>query len=147
MREIGERAAVDALALIARYFDSKEGLYLATLRQEGRPEMPTDPYRPSRGDADRVRAVGDRAPFRWPGQPGTRPMAFATRSFHRADHRPRVVEPLAARLAVRDTPDAQLRVEVLVAMALGLSLTRAGGTLPVLAETPLDRTCSPCSSR
>ena len=45
----------------------------------------------------------------------------------------RVVEPLAAELAARGTPDAQLRVEVLVAMALGLSLTRAGGTLPTLA--------------
>jgi hypothetical protein len=50
----------------------------------------------------------------------------------------RVVEPLAAELAARGTPDAELRVEVLVAMALGLSLTRAGGTLPALAEAPLD---------
>ena len=45
----------------------------------------------------------------------------------------RVVEPLAAELAARGTPDPELRVEVLVAMALGLSLTRAGGTLPTLA--------------
>ena len=50
----------------------------------------------------------------------------------------RVVEPLAAELAARGTPDPELRVEVLVAMALGLSLTRAGGTLPTLAQTPLD---------
>ena len=50
----------------------------------------------------------------------------------------RVVEPIAAELAAGGTPDAELRVEVLVAMALGLSLTRAGGTLPTLAETPLE---------
>lgn len=50
----------------------------------------------------------------------------------------RVVDPLAAELAARGTPDAELRVEILVAMALGVSLTRAGGTLPVLAETPLE---------
>jgi Tetracyclin repressor-like, C-terminal domain len=49
-----------------------------------------------------------------------------------------VATPLAAELAVRGTPDAELRVEVLVAMALGVSLTRAGGTLPTLAEAPLD---------
>ena len=44
VRDIGERAGVDA-ALIARYFGGKEGLYLATLQQEGRPD-----------DADRPRA-------------------------------------------------------------------------------------------
>src|SRR3954449_4459389 len=42
VREIGERAGVDA-ALIARYFGSKEGLYLAALTHEGRPPLPSDP--------------------------------------------------------------------------------------------------------
>ena len=45
VREIGERAGVDA-ALIARYFGGKEGLYLASLqRQEGRTAIPPDPAR------------------------------------------------------------------------------------------------------
>ena len=34
--------------------------------------------------------------------------------------------------------DAALRAEVLVALALGVSLTRARGTLPALAEAPPD---------
>src|SRR3954451_6157975 len=45
VREIGERAGVDA-ALIARYFGSKEGLYLAALaRQEGGGQIPADRLR------------------------------------------------------------------------------------------------------
>ena len=46
----------------------------------------------------------------------------------------RVVEPMAAELAARGVADAELRAELLVALAVGVSLTRAGGTLPALAE-------------
>jgi len=49
-----------------------------------------------------------------------------------------VVEPLAAELAARGASDADLRAEVLIAMAIGVSLTRGSGTLPTLAGTPLD---------
>src|SRR5205085_243189 len=49
-----------------------------------------------------------------------------------------VVEPLAAELTARASPDAQLRAELLVAVATGVSLTRAGGTLPALAAAPLE---------
>jgi hypothetical protein len=52
--------------------------------------------------------------------------------------RRRLVEPLAAELAAGGAPDAILRVEILVALAIGVSLTRASGTLPTLAEAPLD---------
>jgi hypothetical protein len=49
--------------------------------------------------------------------------------------RRRLVEPLAGELAI---PDALLRVEILVALAIGVSLTRASGTLPTLAAAPLE---------
>jgi hypothetical protein len=52
--------------------------------------------------------------------------------------RRRLVDPLAAQLDEQGVPDPRLRVELLVAMAIGVSLTRAGGTLPTLAEAPLD---------
>ena len=100
VREIGERAGVDA-ALIARYFDSKEGLYLATLQQEGRPEMPTDP----------VQAF---AAMLTKSERGIGPVPLAMvsptltdgiRDQVRAIIERRVVEPLAAELAARGTPD------------------------------------------
>lgn len=134
VRDIGERAGVDA-ALIARYFGSKEGLYLATLQREGRPTMPTDP----------VQAFAAMLTKSERGGIGPVPLAMVSptltdgiREQVREIIGRRVVDPLAAELAARGTPNAELRVEVLVAMALGLSLTRAGGTLPALAETPLD---------
>ena len=134
VRDIGEHAGVDA-ALIARYFGSKEGLYLATLQQEGRPTMPTDPLQAFEAMLTKSERRGI----------GPVPLAMVSptltdgiREQVRDIIGRRVVEPLAAELAARGTPDAELRVEILVAMALGLSLTRAGGTLPALAETPLE---------
>jgi len=134
VRDIGERAGVDA-ALIARYFGSKEGLYLATLQQEAGPEMPTDPMQAFAAMLTKSERRGI----------GPVPLAMVSptltagiRDQVREIIARRVVAPLAAELAARGTPDAELRVEVLVAMALGLSLTRVGGTLPSLAETPLE---------
>ena len=134
VRDIGERAGVDA-ALIARYFGSKEGLYLAALQEEGRPAMPTDP----------VQAFGAMLTKSERRGIGPVPLAMVSPTLTEGIREQvrqiigrRVVEPLAAEMAARGTPNAELRVEVLVAMALGLSLTRAGGTLPALAETPLD---------
>ena len=51
----------------------------------------------------------------------------------------RVVEPLRDELAARGVAEAELRAEALVAIAVGVALTRASGTLPSLAETPLKR--------
>jgi AcrR family transcriptional regulator len=133
VREIGERAGVDP-ALIARYFGGKEGLYLATLQQEGRPEMPTDPVQAFAA----MLAKSERGIGPVPLAMVSPTLTDGMREQVRAIIARRVVEPLVAELTTRGTTDAQLRVEVLVAMALGLSLTRAGGTLPVLAGTPLD---------
>jgi AcrR family transcriptional regulator len=134
VRDIGERAGVDP-ALIARYFGGKEGLYLATLQQEGRPAMPPDPMQAFAAMLTKSerRGIG---PI--PLAMVSPTLAEGVREQVRAIMGRRVVEPLATTLAARGTPDAELRAELLLAMAVGVSLTRAGGTLPTLAETPLE---------
>jgi hypothetical protein len=49
----------------------------------------------------------------------------------------RLVEPFAAELSAHGVADAALRAEILVAVAIGVSLTRGCGTLPTLAQAPL----------
>jgi AcrR family transcriptional regulator len=132
VRDIGDRAGVDP-ALIARYFGGKEGLYLATLEQ-GRTPMPADPVQV----LERMLSRSD--------QRGSGPVPLAMVSPTLTDGmreqvreivRRRLVDPLAAELGERGVPDARLRAEILVAIALGVSLTRASGTLPTLADAPL----------
>lgn len=134
IRDIGERAGLDP-ALIARYFGGKEGLYLATLQQEDRPPKPKDLVQV----LEHMLVRSD--------QRGSGPVPHAMVSPTLTDVmreqvrdiiRRRVVEQLAPGLAEHGVRDAELRVEILVALALGVSLTRASGTLPALAETPLD---------
>jgi AcrR family transcriptional regulator len=133
IRDIGERAGVDA-ALIARYFGSKEGLYLATLEQ-GRAPTPNDAMEVlermlSRSEQRRSGPV----PRAMVSPTLTDPMREQIREIIGR----RLVDPLAAQLGEQGVPDARLRVELLLAMAIGVALTRAGGTLPTLAEAPLD---------
>lgn len=134
MRDIGEHAGVDA-ALIARYFGGKEGLYLATLEREPRTPMPTDLGRAIEQMLSRSEQRGI----------GPIPLAMVSPTLSdevRAQVRQiigrRVVEPFAAELTARGVQDAELRAEIIFALSVGLSLTRASGTLPTLAETPLD---------
>jgi AcrR family transcriptional regulator len=134
VREIGERADVDP-ALIARYFGSKEGLYLATLQQEGRPQMPADP-------AEVLECMLSRSEERGIGPV---PLAMVSPTLSEGMREQvgeilgrRVIEPVAGELAARGVPDAKLRAEILLATAAGVVLARASGTLPTLAETPLD---------
>jgi AcrR family transcriptional regulator len=134
VREIGERAGVDP-ALIARYFGSKEGLYLATLQQEGRPRMPADP-------SEMLECMLNRSEERGIGPV---PLAMVSPTLSDAMREQvreilgrRVVEPLAAELAAQGVPDAMLRAEILLATAAGVALTRASGTLPTLSQTSLD---------
>ena len=134
VREIGERAGVDA-ALIARYFGSKEGLYLATLEQEPRTAMPADL-------AQAVEHMLSRSEQRGIGPI---PLAMVSPTLSGEMSRQireimgrRVVEPFAAELSARGVTGAELRAEILVATAVGVALTRASGTLPTLARTPLD---------
>ncbi|HEX4364824.1 MAG TPA: TetR family transcriptional regulator [Solirubrobacteraceae bacterium] len=134
IREIGDRAGVDA-ALIARYFGGKEGLYLATLQQDGRPRMPTHPH-------ELLECMLSRSDQRGSGPV---PLAMVSptlsdgiREQVREIMGRRVVGPMAAELAAGGVADAEVRSELLVAIAVGVSLTRAGGTLPALARTSID---------
>ena len=134
MREIGERAGVDP-ALIARYFGGKEGLFLATLERDDGRSLPTDP------------AAALAAILRGSAHHGVGPIALSMVRPGASDSlrertagivRTRVIEPLAAELDARGVPDARLRAEALYSVALGISLTRASGTLPALAAADVD---------
>jgi AcrR family transcriptional regulator len=133
VREIGERAAVDP-ALIARYFDSKEGLYLATVT-----EAP-----PAQRTGNPVELLEVVLQMRETGKTGPvgRAMVDPALSDAMRDRVSEVVvsqtvRPLSDALEARGVPDARLRAELVLAMALGVSYTRAGGTLPVLRHAAL----------
>jgi AcrR family transcriptional regulator len=133
VREIGERAGVDA-ALIARYFGGKEGLYLATLEREPRTPIPAALTPALEHILSRSEQLGI----------GPIPLAMVSPA-HSDELRERVreiigrrlVEPFAGELAAHGAADATLRAEILVALAVGVSLTRGCGTLPALARAPL----------
>ena len=135
VRDIGERAGVDP-ALIARYFGGKQGLYLATLDREPRAgALPADLARAFEHILSRSE------------ERGIGPLALAivspnlsedVRGQVRRITGRRVVEPFTAALAAQGVADAELRAEVLVAVAIGVTLARASGTLPALADTSLE---------
>ncbi len=129
IRDIGDRAGVDT-ALIARYFGGKEGLYLAALTQV--PGPPPD------GDPDGV--VGDllAGAGRRPHGPITLAMVSPTLTDSLRERLRPLIEskltgPLTDWLDRSGAPEPRLRAELLVSMAVGISLTRAGGTLPALS--------------
>jgi AcrR family transcriptional regulator len=133
VREIGEQAHVDP-ALIARYFGSKEGLYLAALAHTGTAPLPSDPLEAIETILTRSETQGI----------GPLPLAMvsptltdAVRDQIRDIIRIRVVDPLVAELAGRGVADAELRAELLFALALGVALTRSSATLPRLTEQPI----------
>jgi AcrR family transcriptional regulator len=135
VRDIGERAGVDA-ALIARYFGGKEGLYLAALEETERPPLPTDPYAVFAKFLDKSDEDGSNNPI-------CRAMVSPSLSPELRDQigalmARRVTGPLAQRLAGDDVSEPQLRAELLVAIALGATLTRSSGTLPALTEASLE---------
>jgi AcrR family transcriptional regulator len=135
VREIGERAGVDA-ALIARYFGGKEGLYLAALEETERPPLPTDPHAVLAKFLGKSDENGSNNPIcRAMVSPSPSP---ELRDQVRALMARRVTGPLAGRLATDGVPQPQLRAELLVAVALGATLTRSSGTLTALAEASLD---------
>jgi AcrR family transcriptional regulator len=133
-REIAERAGVDA-TLIARYFGSKAGLYLAALRAELGDGPPPDLLQP-----DRMAALLGRVDERGPGpvfQSAVHPhedeavQAAAREALHA-----RLVTPLRDRFAAAGTPDPQLRAELVTAAFAGIALGRAGGAFPALQKLP-----------
>jgi AcrR family transcriptional regulator len=133
IREIGTRSGVDS-ALIARYFGGKEGLYLASLDGEGRPPIPSDLRAGLAAMLSRSEAQGSGPVALAMVSPTlTDPMRAQVRDVVGR----RVLAPLTEELERRGTADAGLRAEILMALAMGVSLTRASGTLQRLAATPL----------
>jgi AcrR family transcriptional regulator len=133
-RDIAERAGVDA-TLIARYFGSKAGLYLAALRMELGDGPPPDLLEPTR-----MTALLGRVDDRGPGpvfQSAVHPhedesvQAQAREALHA-----RLVTPLAERFAAAGVEDAQLRAELATAAFAGVALGRAGGAFPSLQKLP-----------
>jgi AcrR family transcriptional regulator len=133
-REIGERAGVDP-ALIARYFESKEGLFIAAIAA-GSPEddeIDFDPAELLRFLLERWDERGHNPISRALASPALTPGARERISAVVAD---RVLLGLSAELRERGTADAELRAELLVAVAVGVAMTRANGTLETLAAAP-----------
>jgi AcrR family transcriptional regulator len=132
VREIGERAGVDA-ALIARYFGGKEGLYLAVLAEEDDEDrlQPVDPHM----------LVADLLSH-W-DQRGYSPVSRAMAALELSDDVRLQVRTVVQRRLVSklgfEGPDAALRAEILLALVLGISLTRANGTLAQIARASRTR--------
>ncbi len=139
VREIGELAGVDP-ALIARYFDGKEGLYLAALADEetGPPKAPIESsdlvevtrllleHWDERGMSPAMRALI-----------GPEPKA-EVRDQVRAILGAAIIEPLTAQLAQRGLSQPQRRAELLLAMMAGAELLRRNGVLHEMAGAPTD---------
>jgi AcrR family transcriptional regulator len=134
LRDIGERAGVDP-ALIARYFGGKEGLYLAAL-EHTEPVPEADPH-----------AVFARLLAKSEYDNANNPICLAMvsptlsdglREQIRAMMERRLVDPLGRRLQDAGVDRPRLRAELLVAIAIGVTLSRSGGTLTALNEATLD---------
>lgn len=128
VRDVAERAGVDP-ALIGRYFDSKVGLYIASLRQR-HGETPS-----SLLETDRLVQLLTR-----PERIGAGPIFAAAVNPHPdAGVREVAASELAARLVAPlvqrwgGGKDAELRAEVAAAAVVGIVLTRAAGTFPQLS--------------
>jgi len=136
-REIGERAGVDP-ALIARYFDSKEGLFLAAIAVPASEEEDLD-YAPSallRFLLERWDERGHNPISRALASPALTSGARRQISAVVSD---RVLVGLAGELRERGAADAELRAELLIALAVGVAVTRANGTLETLARAPREQ--------
>src|SRR3954462_6767990 len=112
VREIGERAGADP-ALIARYFGGKEGLYLAVLAEE-------DPHADEQLDPRTFVAEVLR---HWDLR-GLSPVSRALGALELSDDvleqvREIVRERMVNKVAI-EGPDAALRTEILIALALGI---------------------------
>jgi AcrR family transcriptional regulator len=135
-REIGERAGVDP-ALIARYFDSKEGLFLAAIAVRAPDEEALDfaPGELLRFLLERWDERGHTPISRALASPALTAGARRQISAVIGD---RVLAGLVGELRERGADDAELRAELLIALAVGVAMTRANGTLETLAATPRD---------
>jgi AcrR family transcriptional regulator len=139
VREIGERAGVDP-ALIARYFESKQGLYLAALADEE-----TGPPRAHVGSSDLVEVT--RLLLSHWGERGMSPVMRAligpapgneVRDQVRTILDAAIINPISEQLAARGLSYPRRRVELLLAMLTGAELLRRNGVLPALDDAPTE---------
>jgi AcrR family transcriptional regulator len=135
LRDIGERAGVDP-ALIARYFGGKEGLYLAALGTGAPRDVPVEPrallqallcHPEHKRNTPVSRALVSPA------------LTDAVRDQVRTILQTRALGALTRELEGHDVPDARLRAELLLALMIGVSLTRSNGTLEAVASTDAER--------
>jgi AcrR family transcriptional regulator len=131
-REIGERAGVDP-AMIARYFDCKEGLFLATIAEVGSAEEATLEPEPERLLAYLLERWDERG-----HSPISRALASPVltdevRSQVQGAVRRRLLQRTVELLRERGVADPELRAELILALAVGVAMTRANGTLEQLA--------------
>jgi len=131
-RAIGERAGVDP-ALIARYYRSKEGLFMAALAEMDSADTEID-FEPQTFLAYILEYWEER---------GTSPVSRALVSPALTDEVRRQVSAMVGELLVkgeaealqeRGVADPKLHAELLVALAAGVAMTRANGTLETLAK-------------
>ncbi|MDO8211137.1 TetR/AcrR family transcriptional regulator [Conexibacter sp. CPCC 206217] len=130
VREIGERAGVDA-ALIARYFDGKEGLYLAALADER-----YSPPHAQVGEGDLAEVT--RMLFEhWDengASPAVRTIMSPTptaqaREQVRAIFGRVLLDPLAEQLGERGLSHPRRRAELLLGALVGIQTLRLNGML------------------
>lgn len=131
-REIGLRAGVDP-ALIARYFESKERLFMAAIAQIAADEAEVD-YEPPQAFVAFLLEY-------WEEQ-GHNPLSRALASPVLTEDMRSQVSALTDELLLkrevevlrqRGVEAPQLGAELLVALAVGVAMTRANGTLEALA--------------
>jgi AcrR family transcriptional regulator len=136
VREIGEKAGVDP-ALIARYYGSKTGLYIAALHAETGDEAPPDLLQHGR----MTRLLG-RVSRRGAGpvfQAAVRAHDDASaQDAARAELQARLVEPLRVRFEAKGLDRPRLRAELAVAAFAGIALGRGAGAFDALADAGPD---------
>lgn len=135
-RDLAERAGVDA-TLIARYFGSKAGLYLAALRTELGDADPPDLLEPERmaGLLGRLDVRGPGPVFRAAVQAHDDDLvqAEARQALHT-----RLVEPLRKRYEAAGVNRPQLRAELTTAAFAGIALGRGSGAFEELHKAPVE---------
>ncbi len=134
VREIGKNANVDP-ALIARYFGSKAGLYIQTMRPEALQGEPSaiDPTLPSE-----IENMLERLASNWP----TPALHAAIRPHEDPELQRAAMKILEVRLlapakqiaAGASWNDAQLRAEIAVAALAGVVASRASQAFPELSK-------------
>jgi AcrR family transcriptional regulator len=138
LRDIGERAGVDA-ALIARYFGSKSDLYFAAVAAEDAREQHPRRFEGLDRLADAVVSKADLyglGPIMQALVRQDAPDEIRNAALQRV--RRRLVEPLAVDMIENGVDRPELRAQVAVAAMLGITLSRSLGWFEEVRAVPKD---------